>query len=91
VIIPAQHIVFSTLILQVLILVEFYPDADMDLIKFVELEEYLSDLLGIKVDLVMKSALKPRTGKCVLNRSCLYTKREAGDFIKDIINAMDKA
>jgi len=48
------------------ILVEFYPQAEMDLIKFVELEEYLSDLLGIKVDLVMKSALKPRIGKRIL-------------------------
>lgn len=48
------------------ILVEFYPHAEIDLIKFVELEEYLSKLLGIKVDLVMKSALKPRIGKRVL-------------------------
>jgi len=48
------------------ILVEFYPKAEMDLIKFVELEEYLSDLLGRKVDLVMKSALKPRIGKRIL-------------------------
>ncbi len=48
------------------ILVEFYPDTEMDLIKFVELEEYLSELLGIKVDLVMKSALKPRIGKQIL-------------------------
>ena len=48
------------------IVVEFQPDAEMDLIKFVELEEYLSDLLGTKVDLVMKSALKPRIGKRVL-------------------------
>ncbi len=48
------------------ILVEFYPDAEMDLITFVELEEHLSDLLGIKVDLVMKSALKPRIGKHIL-------------------------
>ncbi|KUK30270.1 MAG: Putative nucleotidyltransferase [Methanosarcinales archeaon 56_1174] len=48
------------------ILVEFYPQAEMDLIKFVELEEYLSELLGIKVDLVMKSALKPRIGKQIL-------------------------
>ncbi|WP_456469325.1 nucleotidyltransferase family protein [Archaeoglobus sp.] len=48
------------------ILVEFYPNAEMDLIKFVELEEYLSDLLGVKVDLVMKSALKPRIGKRIL-------------------------
>ncbi|OFV68299.1 MAG: nucleotidyltransferase [Candidatus Syntrophoarchaeum caldarius] len=48
------------------ILVEFHPDTEMDLIKFVELEEYLSKLLGIKVDLVMKSALKPRIGKRIL-------------------------
>jgi predicted nucleotidyltransferase len=48
------------------ILVEFYPDAEMDLITFVELEEHLSDLLGIKVDLVMKSALKPRIEKNIL-------------------------
>ncbi len=48
------------------ILVEFYPNAEIDLIKFVELEEYISDLLGIKVDLVMKSALKPRIGKQIL-------------------------
>jgi hypothetical protein len=48
------------------ILVEIYPDTEMDLIKFVELEEYLSKLLGIKVDLVMKSALKPRVGKRIL-------------------------
>ena len=48
------------------ILVEFYPDAEMDLITFVELEEHLSDLLGIKVDLAMKSALKSRIGKNIL-------------------------
>ncbi len=48
------------------ILVEFYPHAEMDLIKFVELEDYLSQLLGTKVDLVMKSALKPRIGKRIL-------------------------
>ena len=48
------------------VLIEFYPRAEMDLIKFVELEGYLSRLLGIKVDLVMKSALKPRIGKRIL-------------------------
>ena len=48
------------------ILIEFYQKAEMDLIKFVELEECLSDLLGIKVDLVMKSALKPRIGRRIL-------------------------
>ncbi|HIP92314.1 MAG TPA: nucleotidyltransferase [Thermotoga sp.] len=48
------------------ILVEFYSEPEIDLIKFVELEEFLSNLLGIKVDLVMKSALKPRIGKRIL-------------------------
>ena len=57
------------------ILVEFYPEAEMDLIKFVELEEFLSNLLGIKVDLVMKSALKPRIGKRILKEVFIYEKR----------------
>ena len=48
------------------ILVEFEADAKVDLIKFVELEEYLSELLGVKVDLVMRSALKPRIGRQIL-------------------------
>lgn len=48
------------------ILIEFHQNAEMDLIKFVELEECMSDLLGIKVDLVMKSALKPRIGKRII-------------------------
>ncbi len=49
------------------ILVEFNPDAKISLIDFVELENYLSDLLGVKVDLVEKSALKPRIGKQILS------------------------
>jgi hypothetical protein len=53
------------------ILVTFEPDARMDLIRFVELEEYLSELLGVKVDLIMKSALKPRIGKRIL-REVIY-------------------
>ena len=48
------------------ILVEFEPNAGMDLLTFIELENYLSDLLSIKVDLVMKSVLKPRIGKHIL-------------------------
>ena len=48
------------------ILVEFYPDAEIDLISFVELEDYLSSLIGVKVDLAMKSALKPRIKKRIL-------------------------
>lgn len=33
------------------------------LLTFVALENYLSDLLGVKVDLVMKSTLKPHIGQ----------------------------
>ena len=46
------------------ILVEFRES--IGLIKFMEIENYLTDLLGIKVDLVMKSSLKPRIGKHIL-------------------------
>lgn len=37
------------------------------LFKFIELEDYLSEILGIKADLVMKSALKPHIGKQILS------------------------
>jgi len=49
------------------ILVEFKPDAKISLLEFVKLENYLSDLLEVKVDLVEKSALKPRIGKQILS------------------------
>ena len=46
------------------ILVDFdeYPS----LLEFVGLEQELSESLGIKVDLVMKSGLKPRLGRRIL-------------------------
>lgn len=34
--------------------------------KFIELEDTLSSLLGLKVDLVMKSSLKPNIGQKIL-------------------------
>ena len=49
------------------LLVTFYEPPS--LLKFIELENYLTDLLGIKVDLVMKSALKPRIGKRILSEA----------------------
>ncbi|OYT64722.1 nucleotidyltransferase [Candidatus Bathyarchaeota archaeon ex4484_205] len=49
------------------ILVEFQPEAEISLLDFVELENYLNDLLGVKIDLVEKSALKPRIGKQILS------------------------
>ena len=36
------------------------------LLKFVNLENHLSDKLGVKVDLVMKDSLKPTIGKNIL-------------------------
>jgi hypothetical protein len=53
------------------ILVEFEPEARVSLLDFVELENYLSDLLGLKVDLVEKPALKPGIGKRIL-REVVY-------------------
>lgn len=53
------------------------PESDLDVLvefsrtptifRFVHLENYLSDSLGVKVDLVMKNALKPNIGKHILN------------------------
>ena len=37
------------------------------LLKFIRLENHLSDTLGIKVDLVMKDSLKPAIGRNILN------------------------
>ena len=49
------------------ILIEF--SKTIDLIEFIELENYLSDIIGSKVDLVMKSALKSRIKDNILNEA----------------------
>ena len=41
-------------------------DPKMGLLKFIALENYLGDLLGIKVDLVEKETLKPAIGRHVM-------------------------
>ena len=46
------------------VLVEF--DDRVTLIDFAGLQQDLSDALGMNVDLVMRSALKPRIGKRIL-------------------------
>src|SRR4030042_6978242 len=48
------------------ILVEFSVDGEIGFFKFLDLEEFLSRKLGVKVDLVTKNALKPYIGKRVL-------------------------
>lgn len=47
------------------ILVDF--TAPISLFDFVDMEEELSELLNIKVDLVSRKALKPYIGKRILN------------------------
>ena len=47
------------------LLVEFGETPD--LLEFVALSRELSELLGIKVDLVMKEALKPQIGERILD------------------------
>ncbi len=46
------------------ILVEL--DGRIGFFKFLEMEEYLENLLGVKVDLVSRKALKPRIGRFIL-------------------------
>lgn len=46
------------------ILVEF--EGPIGLFKFMDLEDHLKSLLGVKVDLVSKKALKPYIGKHIL-------------------------
>lgn len=52
------------------------PDSDVDilvsfeeppsLLRFLEMEDFLSDTLGVKVDLVMEDSLKPNIGRRIL-------------------------
>lgn len=51
------------------ILVTFSEDAHIGFFKFLELEEFLSKQLGIKVDLVTKDALKPMLKDRILNET----------------------
>ncbi|MBI3661147.1 nucleotidyltransferase family protein [Candidatus Acetothermia bacterium] len=49
------------------ILIEF--SKPIDLFTFVELKDFLSELLGVKVDLVMKDTLKPRIKEKILREA----------------------
>jgi predicted nucleotidyltransferase len=52
------------------------PDSDLDvlvtfdelpsLLRLIDLENYLTDLLGVKVDLVLRDSLKPAIGENIL-------------------------
>lgn len=47
------------------LLVEF-SDPNLSLLKLIEMENYLTDLLGVRVDVVEKTGLKPRIGEHIL-------------------------
>jgi len=51
------------------VLVEFFEP--VGLFEFMDLEEYLQTLFGVKVDLVSRKALKPHIGKQIL-REVIY-------------------
>jgi len=46
------------------ILVDF--EAPIGFFTFIELEDYLAELLGVKVDLVSREALKPNIGRRII-------------------------
>lgn len=58
---------------------EAAPDSDLDLLvvfrqppslfRYIALENYLSEALGVRVDLVMKESLKPRIGQHILREA----------------------
>lgn len=49
------------------LLITFKPEARFGLIKYINLQNLLSDKLGKKVDLVMKKGLKTHIGKQILS------------------------
>ncbi len=51
------------------LLVEFERSPTM--FEFVRLERYLTSILGVKVDLVMKTALKPEIGRHIMGEVVL--------------------
>ncbi len=51
------------------ILIEFESDANISLLGYIGLENYISSLLGVKVDLVEKKGLKPFIGQHILNEA----------------------
>jgi predicted nucleotidyltransferase len=49
------------------ILIDFYKS--VDLFRFIDLKNHLSELLDANVDLVMKDGLKPRIGERILSEA----------------------
>ena len=56
-------------------------DRDIDLFDYIELRDYLEQLLPGKVDLFMESALKPKIGKQIL-AEVEYVQKQAGQCMR---------
>lgn len=53
------------------VLIELEESPRIDLLDLVNLERYLSNLLGVKVDLVLETNLRKRIGKRILEEAGL--------------------
>jgi predicted nucleotidyltransferase len=51
------------------ILIDFGGTPSIDLLDLVHLEEHLSELLGIKADVAIKSSLRKRIGRRILSEA----------------------
>lgn len=68
------------------VLVEF--SEPISLLEYARLELELSDYLGVRIDLVSKTALKPRIGRHTRRGGENMTLRETGGYLEDIFNAI---
>lgn len=46
-----------------------FENPHLSLIEFIQLEQQISELLGVRVDLVERETLKPEIGQCVLQEA----------------------
>lgn len=51
------------------LLVEFRPDERVGMFRFIDLKQYLEDLLGCEVDLVTPEGLKPQLREGILSEA----------------------
>ena len=65
-------------------------DRPLGFFKFLELEEHLSELLGLKVDLVTRASLNPYIRSPYFKRGSDAMKRDYRDYIQDILHLSPK-
>lgn len=63
------------------ILVAFDPSFDFGLFTYCHIQNYISDVLNKKIDLVMKTSLKPYIGKSILKEVIYLWSNETSETI----------